>query len=136
MLWLALRGEKTDVFFYGMGLGEVGGSIVEEERVLQALATDGGGGAVAGVDLGGVGESEDFILDALQKGAGAATREIGASNAVAEKDVAPEEVTGGGGVKAEAVGRMARDVENGPGGAEQFEGGGFGDQVGHGEGGD
>jgi len=28
MLWLllggALRGEKTDVFFYGMGLGEVG----------------------------------------------------------------------------------------------------------------
>jgi hypothetical protein len=25
MLWLVLRGEKTDVFFYGMGLGEVGG---------------------------------------------------------------------------------------------------------------
>lgn len=31
---------------------------------------------------------------------------------------------------------MARDVENGPGGAEEVEGGGFCDQVGHGEGGD
>ena len=32
MLWLALRGEKTDVFFYGMGLGEVGRSRKREPK--------------------------------------------------------------------------------------------------------
>ena len=71
---------------------------------MESFAGDGGGGAVAGVDLGFVREGEDFGLDAAEEGAGAAAGEVGAAHAVAEEDVATEEVPGGGGMEADAVG--------------------------------
>lgn len=71
---------------------------------MESFTGDGGGGAVAGVDLGFVREGEDFGLDALKESAGAAAGEVGAADAVAEEDVATEEVSGGWGMKADAVG--------------------------------
>lgn len=69
-----------------------------------AFAGDGGGGAVTGVDLSFVWEGEDFLLDALEEGLGAAAGEVGAADAVAKEDITAEEVTGSDGVEADAVG--------------------------------
>ena len=59
---------------------------------------------MAGVHLGFVREGEDFVLDAAEESAGAAAWEVGAADAVAEEDIATEEVSGGGGMEADAVG--------------------------------
>ena len=71
---------------------------------MESFTGDGGGGTVAGVDLGFVREGEDFVLDAAEEGAGAAAGEVGAADAVAEQNIATEEVSGGGGMEADAVG--------------------------------
>lgn len=54
--------------------------------------------------MGFVREGEDFVLDAAEESAGAAAWEVGAADAVAEEDIATEEVSGGGGMEADAVG--------------------------------
>lgn len=71
---------------------------------MESFTGDGGGGTVAGVHLGFVREGEDFVLDAAEESAGAAAWEVGAADAVAEEDIATEEVSGGGGMEADAVG--------------------------------
>jgi hypothetical protein len=101
---------------------------------LEALAADGGGGSVAGVDLGVVGQGEDFLANAIQEGAGAAAGEVGAADAITKEDVATEEMTEGGGVEADAVGGVSGDVEDGPGGIEEVDGGGVSGQAGDGKG--
>ena len=54
--------------------------------------------------MGFVREGEEFVLEAAEEGAGAAAGEVGAADAIAEEDIATEEVFDGGGVEADAVG--------------------------------
>jgi len=99
-------------------LGHPGSGL--EEGVGVALAADGGGGTVAGVDDGVVGELEEFGLQGIHDLIERATPEIGAADAASEECVSREELRLGeldftgilGEIQADAAGRVARSVNN------------------------
>ncbi len=94
---------------------------VEQEGISRAFAADGRGGTVPGIDLGGIGEGQEFLLDALEQGFPTAAREVGAAHAVAKQHVSTQQGVLGFGVKAEAVRRMTGEVKRQPGAAEEGE---------------
>jgi len=92
----------------------------EDEGVGVALATDGGGGAVAGVNYGVVGELENFGLQGIHDLIEGAAPEIGAADAAGEKRVSRKELRLGeldvagilGEIEADAAGRVAGSVND------------------------
>ena len=85
-----------------------------------ALAADVGGGAVAGVDDGVVGELEEFGLQGIHDLIERAAPEIGATDAAGEERVSREELRMGeldlagilGEIEADAAGRVAGSVND------------------------
>lgn len=74
------------------GDGSFPGRLGLEEGVGVALVADGGGGAVAGVDDGVVGELEEFGLQGIHNLIERAAPEIGAADAAGEECVSREEL--------------------------------------------
>lgn len=74
---------------------------------------DGGVGAVAWDDDGGVGEWEQFLVDGVDEGAGVAAGQVGAADGSGEEGVAGEEEILGGKVEADAALGVAGGVEDG-----------------------
>jgi hypothetical protein len=85
-----------------------------------ALAADGSGGAVAGVDDGVIGELEEFGLNGIHNFIQRAAPEIGAADAAGEERVSREELRLGelnwagifGEIEADAAGRVAGSVND------------------------
>lgn len=88
---------------------------------MRALPAHGGFRSVTWPQAGFIGQRQDFGLDPMQELAPAAAREIGAPHAVAKKHIAPEEEVAFRLVEAEAIQRVARDVEHLPKVAERLQ---------------
>ena len=63
-----------------------------EERIGVAFVADGGGGAVAGMDYGLVGEMEQFGSEGIDNLIERAAPQIGAANAAGEERVSGKEL--------------------------------------------
>ena len=85
-------------------LGEVG--------VVLALVADGGAGAVARDDDGGVGQGKQLGVDGTEQGGTIAAGKIGATDGASEKSVAGEEKTFVRQVETDAALGVAGGVED------------------------
>ena len=89
-----------------------GQSEISEEGVGLAFFADGGGGAVAGEDAGGVGEGEEARVNGIEELPGVAAGEVGAADGAGEEGVSGEEEVVVREVEAEAAGCVAGSVED------------------------
>ena len=74
-----------------------------EERIGEFFAADGGGGAVAGINDGIVGEGVEAFSDGFEKSTHIAAGEVGAADATLEEGVASDDEAVGGVIKADTT---------------------------------
>ena len=83
-----------------------------QERIAPALCADGGRGAVAGQNLGFVGQSQQAGLDGVDDLAGVAAGQVGAADAAGKERVAGDEQLERGKVEADRALGVAGRVEH------------------------
>lgn len=99
-----------------------------------ALAPYRGRGSVAWIDLRGIGQGEQVFFNAGKQHLPAAAGEVSATDAITKQDIATQQCFIRFGVEADAIGRVAWDVEHLPVDTEGVEFGLIGHQLADGEG--
>ena len=82
-----------------------------EKRIGGFFATDGGGGAMTGVDDGVGRQGEDLFSDAGQEQIAVSSRKIPAADAIREKDIAAKKAARSRKIEAEAARAVTGDEQ-------------------------